>query len=354
MKLKGLSLSFLCRKRLLCFSIKVSPKLKNPKIVSITGAAGNIAYAMLPRIAIGDMLGDDQPIIIKLIDVNSKMDVLKGVAMELEDMACPLLRKVIITDSLEEGFDESEFAILIGAKAQDKGVERSELLKQNTKIFIDDGIILNKFANKTCKVLVVGNPSNTNCLIAKSHAPGIPEENFTGMTMLDHTRAIYQLSVKLNVGVEEIENFCIWGNHGPTMFPDCRYVTVHGENIYHKLDKQWMEEFINKIRKRWFEIQEARGWTSVASPANAAILHMRNWVLGSNGKWVSFSVISKGEYGIKKGIIYSYPVTCENGKWQIVPNLIIPTEDYKYLKISENELIEEDLKARKIEHDLQN
>lgn len=322
---------------------------KRPQVVSVTGAAGNIAYALCPRIISGELLGPDRPVILKLIDVGSRMDILKGVAMELEDMASPLLHNIVITDSLAEGFSDSEFAFLIGARAQDKGVERSELLKSNTKIFIDNGKALNDHANRSCKVLVVGNPANTNCLIAQTHAPDLPEENFTALTMLDHTRSIYQLSDKLGCDVSDLDNFCVWGNHGPSMYPDCRYLTVKGERVFDKLDKQWLHSyFIPKIKRRWFDIQEARGWTSIASPANASMAHMKAWVHGTKGRWVSFSVVSKGEYGIPKGIVYSYPVTVEHEKWKIVPNLEVPPEDDWFLKISEKELLAEDIRARKI------
>lgn len=348
MKIRNLASKYLPRRS---FKWSTAPEhdFKRPQVISVTGAAGNIAYALFPRLVSGELLGPDRPIILKLIDVPSRMDVLKGVAMELEDMASPLLHNVIITDSLKDGFADSEFAFLIGARAQDKGVERSELLKFNTKIFIDNGKALNDYANRSCKVLVVGNPANTNCMISQTHAPDLPEENFTALTMLDHTRSIFQLSDKIGCDVNDIGNFCIWGNHGPSMFPDCRYLTVKGEPYYHKLDKAWLfNYFIPKIKRRWFDIQEARGWTSIASPANASIAHMKAWVQGTKGNWTSFSVVSKGDYGIPKGIVYSYPVTVENEKWKIVEGLDIPPEDEWFLKISEKELLSEDVKARKI------
>jgi malate dehydrogenase len=325
---------------------------KPPQVISITGASGNIAYALLPRLVSGELLGPDRPVILKLIDLPEQMDALRGVAMELEDMASPLLHDVIITDSLSEGFSETEFAFLIGAKAQKKGEERSALVTSNTQIFIDNGKALNDYANRSVKVLVVGNPANTNCHIAQTHAPDLPSENFAALTMLDHLRGTHQLASKLGVDVEDIENFCIWGNHGPTMFPDCRYLKVKGKSFFDKLDHDWMyKEFMPKVKRRWAEIQDARGWTSIASPAHAALEHMKAWVHGTNGKWVSFAVVSRGEYGVPAGLVYSYPVTVEHQRWKIVPNLEIPPEDEWYLKVSEKELLNEAIKAEKIEQE---
>lgn len=288
------------------------------------------------------MLGPDQPVILHLIDLPNFESGLKGINMELNDCAFPLLQGVVTTSSLSTGFKDIDYALLIGSKPRSKGMERADLLKDNGKIFIETGKALNDNAKRSVRVLVVGNPANTNCLIAQHYANDIPAENFTAMTRLDHNRGLYQLAKKLNVGLDEISNFCVWGNHSPTMFPDTTNVKVNGKLVHDSLDHNWrVNEFIPKVQQRGAAIIEQRKLSSAASAGNAAIDHMRTWTYGTNGDWASFSVKSNGEYGVEKGLIFSYPVTVENGQWKIVEGLKFNDEAKERMKKTEQELIGE-------------
>ena len=313
-----------------------------PVRVAVTGANGNIGYATVFRIARGDLLGPNQPVILHLVDLPNFQNGLKAISMELNDCAFPLLRGVVNSDNLASGFKNIDYAMLIGAKPRAKGMERADLLKDNGKIFVDTGKALNDHANRNVKVIVVGNPANTNCLIAQSHAPDLPKENFTAMTRLDHNRALYQIAKKYSVSLAEVKNFCIWGNHSPTMFPDVTHTVINGEQIYSKIDKQWLDnDFIPKVQQRGTAIINARGASSAASAGNAAIDHIHDWVHGSHNEWASMGVYSNGEYGISKGLIYSYPVIIKDGKYSIVQNLEIKPEALERMKKTEKELLEE-------------
>ena len=298
---------------------------KKPIRVAVTGAAGNIGYALLFRIASGEMLGKDQPVILQLLEipVEGAQKALKGVAMELEDCAFPLLAGVVGTDDPEVAFKDADIALLVGARPRGPGMERKDLLLENAKIFTAQGAALNKVASRDVKVLVVGNPANTNAYIAMKSAPDLKPENFTAMLRLDHNRALSQLAGKAGVAVGDIEKLVVWGNHSPTMYPDYRFATVNGESLKDRInDADWnANEFIPKVGKRGAAIIEARGLSSAASAANAAIDHVRDWVLGSNGKWVTMGVPSDGSYGIPEGVIFGVAVTTENGTYTRVRDL---------------------------------
>lgn len=313
-----------------------------PVRVAVTGANGNIGYATVFRIARGDLLGPKQPVILHLIDLPNFMSGLKGVSMELNDCAFPLLKGVVNADNLSAGFKDVDYALLIGAKPRGPGMERADLLKENGKIFIETGKALNDNASRDCKVIVVGNPANTNCLIAQHYAKNLPKENFTAMTRLDHNRGLYQLAKKFDCTLDDVKNFAIWGNHSPTMYPDVTNVTIKGQKVYDKIDKEWLnKDFIPKVQQRGTAVINARKQSSAASAGNAAINHIHDWALGTNGNWTSMGVYSNGEYGIAKGLIYSFPVTCEKGKWKIVTGLNIPKESQEKMKATEQELLKE-------------
>jgi len=315
---------------------------KAPVKIAVTGAAGQIGYAMLFRIASGQMLGPDQPVIIHAIELPQALKALKGVAMEIDDCAFPLLRGFRQTSSLDEGFEDIDYALLVGARPRGPGMERKDLMTANGQIFAPTGKALNKNAKKSVKVLVVGNPANTNCLIAASNAPDIPRENFNAMTRLDHDRALAQVAIKANCHTTDIEKLCIWGNHSSTQYPDLSYATVKGHSAKALInDDEWIKKtFIPTVQKRGAAIIEARGLSSAASASNAAISHMKDWALGTNGKWVSMAVPS-GAYGIADGIFYSYPTVCKNGKYEIVENLPIDSFSAEKIKATEKELLEE-------------
>lgn len=296
--------------------------------VAVTGAAGQIGYSLLFRIANGDMLGKDQPVILQLLDLPQAQAAVKGVVMELEDCAFPLLAGVVVTDDPKVAFKDADVALLVGARPRSKGMERKDLLEANGAIFTVQGKALDEVAKRDVKVLVVGNPANTNAYIAMKSAPSLPAKNFTAMLRLDHNRALSQLATRAGVAVADIDKLVVWGNHSPTMYPDYRFATAGGASLKDKInDADWnANDFIPKVGKRGAAIIEARGLSSAASAANAAIDHVRDWVLGSNGKWVTMGVPSDGSYGIPEGVIYGVPVTTANGEYTRIENL--PVDDF--------------------------
>ena len=299
--------------------------MKAPKRVAVTGAAGQIAYSLLFRIANGDMLGKDQPVILQLLDITPAMAAVKGVVMELEDCAFPLLAGIVVTDDPTVAFKDADYALLVGARPRSKGMERKDLLEANGAIFTVQGKALNDHASRDVKVLVVGNPANTNAYIAMKSAPDLPAKNFTAMLRLDHNRALSQLAAKTGRTVDSIEKLVVWGNHSPTMYPDIRFASSNSDAMPKLVnDEAWVNDtFIPTVGKRGAAIIEARGLSSAASAANAAIDHMRDWALGTNGKWVTMGVPSQGDYEIPEGVIYGMPVTCQNGEYTIVKGLDI-------------------------------
>ena len=299
--------------------------MKKPVRVAVTGAAGQIGYALLFRIASGEMLGKDQPVILQLLDLPQAQKAVQGVMMELQDCAFPLLDSMIATDDPEVAFKDADIAILVGARPRGPGMERADLLQANAQIFTVQGAALNKVASRDVKVLVVGNPANTNAYIAMKSAPDLPAKNFTAMLRLDHNRAASQLAEKTGKAVRDIEKLCVWGNHSPTMYADYRFATIGGESVKDLInDQDWNANvFLPTVGKRGAAIIEARGLSSAASAANAAIDHIRDWVLGTNGKWVTMGVPSDGSYGIPAETMFGFPVTCENGEYKIVQGLEI-------------------------------
>ncbi|HQR02713.1 MAG: malate dehydrogenase [Proteobacteria bacterium] len=318
---------------------------KAPVRVAVTGAAGQIGYALLFRIASGEMLGKDQPVILQMLELpmEKAQAALKGVMMELEDCAFPLLAGMIGTDDPEVAFKDADYALLVGARPRGPGMERKDLLLENAKIFITQGKALNKVASRKIKVLVVGNPANTNAWIAMKSAPDLPAENFTAMLRLDHNRALSQLAAKTGSTVNDIEKMIVWGNHSPTMYPDIRYATIGGKAAPGVVnDEAWYKnEYIPKVGKRGAAIIEARGLSSAASAANAAIDHMRDWALGTNGKWVTMGIASDGSYGIPAGTMYGVPVTCANGKYERVKGLEVDAFSREKMDFTLKELQEE-------------
>ncbi len=287
--------------------------MKKPVRVAVTGAAGQIGYALLFRIASGEMLGKDQPVILQLLDLPQAQKAVQGVMMELQDCAFPLLDSMIATDNPEVAFKDADIAILVGARPRGPGMERADLLQANAQIFTVQGAALNKVASRNVKVLVVGNPANTNAYIAMKSAPDLPAKNFTAMLRLDHNRAASQLAEKTGKAVRDIEKLCVWGNHSPTMYADYRFATIGGESVKDLInDQDWNANvFLPTVGKRGAAIIEARGLSSAASAANAAIDHIRDWVLGTNGKWVTMGIPSDGSYGIPAETMFGFPVTCE-------------------------------------------
>jgi malate dehydrogenase len=300
---------------------------KTPVRVAVTGAAGQIGYALLFRIASGEMLGKDQPVILQLLEIPDEkaQKALKGVIMELDDCAFPLLQGVVATGDPLVAFKEADYALLVGSRPRGPGMERAELLAVNGAIFTAQGKALDQVASRDVKVLVVGNPANTNAYIAMKSAPGLPRENFTAMLRLDHNRAASQIAAKTGTKVGDIEKLTVWGNHSPTMYADYRFATVDGKAVKDLINDQvWnADTFLPTVGKRGAAIIEARGSSSAASAANAAIDHMRDWALGSQGKWVTMGVPSNGEYGIPKDVVFGFPVTTEGGKYKIVEGLDI-------------------------------
>ncbi|CAN5762475.1 malate dehydrogenase [soil metagenome] len=315
-----------------------------PVRIAVTGAAGQIGYSLLFRIASGAVLGPDQPVILQLLEITPALGALDGVAMELDDCAFPLLAGIVKTDDANTAFADADLAFLVGSRPRTKGMERGDLLAANGAIFTVQGKALSESAKKTCKVLVVGNPANTNALIAMNNAPDLADEQFTAMTRLDHNRAKAQLAAKTGATVNDITQMTIWGNHSATQYPDLFHATVNGKNAAEAVgDQAWLEgDFIPTVQKRGAAIIEARGASSAASAASAACDHMRDWVAGTpDGDWVSMAVPSDGSYGVAEGLISSFPVTTKDGKWSIVQGLELDDFSKGRIEASNAELAEE-------------
>ena len=317
--------------------------MKSPVRVAVTGAAGQIGYALLFRIAAGDMLGPDQPVILHLLEITPALPALNGVAMELNDCAFPLLRGIVATDDVNVAFKDVDYALLVGARPRGPGMERKDLLEANGAIFAPQGRALNAHARRDVKVLVVGNPANTNALIAQSNAPDLDPKCFTAMVRLDHNRALSQLAEKTGAHSTDVKRAIIWGNHSSTQYPDLHHATVAGKAAMSLVEQAWYEsEFIPTVQQRGAAIIKARGASSAASAASAAIDHMRTWALGTaEGDWVSMGVPSDGSYGIAPGVIYGYPVTVKDGKYAIVQGLAINEFSRARMDATEKELREE-------------
>ncbi|MSQ20351.1 MAG: malate dehydrogenase [Betaproteobacteria bacterium] len=318
---------------------------KSPMRVAVTGAAGQIGYSLLFRIANGDMLGKDQPVILQLLEIPDEkaQKALRGVMMELDDCAFPLLAGMTASGDPNVAFKDIDIALLVGARPRGPGMERKDLLAANAQIFTAQGKALNAVAKRTVKVLVVGNPANTNAYIAMKSAPDLQKRNFTAMLRLDHNRALAQLAAKLGKSVGDFEKLCVWGNHSPTMYPDHRFATVGGQSVKTLLnDETWIRNtFIPVVGKRGAAIIDARGLSSAASAANAAIDHVRDWVQGTNGKWVTMGIASDGSYGIPVDVMYGFPVTCANGEYQMIKNLDIDAFSREKIDATLKELQEE-------------
>jgi malate dehydrogenase len=307
--------------------------MKEAVRVAVTGAAGQIAYSLLFRIASGEMLGTDQPVILQLLEITPALKALEGVVMEVNDCAYPLVEDIVVTDDAGTAFDGAAFALLVGSKPRGKGMERGDLLKENGKIFKPQGQALNERARRDVKVLVIGNPANTNALIAMRNAPDLDPSQFTAMTRLDHNRARSLLAEKTGAAVADIKGVTIWGNHSATQYPDINHATVAGKAAIELVDQAWVaDQFIPRVQKRGAEVIEARGHSSAASAAFAGLSHMRDWVGGTpDGDWLSMAVPSDGSYAIPEGLMYSFPVTIRNGQYEIVPGLAI--DDFSRAKM---------------------
>ncbi len=316
---------------------------KPAKRVAVTGAAGQIGYSLLFRIANGDMLGKDQPVILQLLDITPALPAVKGVVMELEDCAFPLLAGVVVTDDPKVAFRDADYALLVGARPRTKGMERKDLLEANGAIFTVQGRALDEAASRDCRILVVGNPANTNAFIAMHSAPGLPKKNFTAMLRLDHNRALSQVAARIGKPVDAIDRMIVWGNHSPTMYPDYRFATVGGRSVREMIgDEAWNRDvFIPTVGKRGAAIIEARGLSSAASAANAALDHMRDWALGTGARWVTMGVPSDGSYGIPEDVIYGVPVTCANGEYTRVSGLEVDEFSRARMDLTLKELFEE-------------
>ncbi len=316
--------------------------MKDPVRIAITGAAGQISYSLAFRIASGDMLGKDQPVILQLLEIPPAMDALNGVVMELNDCAFPLVQEIIASDDPNVAFKDADFALLVGARPRGPGMERKDLLEANAAIFSVQGKALNDSASRDVKVLVVGNPANTNALIASCNAPDLDAGQFTAMTRLDHNRALTQLAQKTGKHVTDVENLIVWGNHSATQYPDIAHCKVDGTPAAELVERDWYENtFIPDVQQRGAAIIKARGASSAASAASSAIDHMRDWALGTDGKIVSMAIPADGSYGVEPGIIYSYPVTCQGGKYEIVQGLDVDEFSRGRMKATEDELREE-------------
>lgn len=317
--------------------------MKEPARVTITGAAGQIGYQLSFRIASGQLLGTDQPVILQLLEIPPALDALKGVVMELEDCAFDTLAGIVATDDANEAFDGCDYGLLVGAKPRGPGMERKDLLQANARIFSAQGKAINEHASRDIKVLVVGNPANTNALITSANAPDIDPCNFTAMTRLDHNRAAAQLAAKTSCHVSDIRGLTIWGNHSATQYPDIHHATIRGKSAIEMVDQDWLSnDFIPTVQQRGAAIIKARGASSAASAASAAIDHIHDWALGTRGDdWVSMAVPADGSYGIDEGVIYSYPVRCAGGKYEIVQGLEINEFSQERMQATDRELREE-------------
>jgi len=318
--------------------------MKAPVRVAVTGAAGQIGYSLLFRIASGDMLGKDQPVILQLLELTPALTALKGVAMELDDCAFPLLHGIVQSDDPKVAFKDADYALLVGARPRTKGMERKDLLEANAQIFTVQGAALNAVANPNVKVVVVGNPANTNALITQKSAPNLNPANITALLRLDHNRALSQASQKTGIHTSAMRKMTVWGNHSVTQYPDISQLEANGEKVWDKInDQDWYENtFIPTVAKRGAAIIEARGFSSAASAANAAIEHIRDWVLGTpDGDWTTMGIPSDGSYGIPEGVIYGYPVTCKNGSYEIVQGLEVSAFSRSKMDATYQELLEE-------------
>ena len=317
--------------------------MKSPVRVAITGAAGQIGYALAFRIASGQMLGADQPVILQLLEITPALGALNGVAMELDDCAFPTLAGIVTSDDPNVAFKDADYALLVGAKPRGPGMERADLLQGNAAIFSVQGKAMNDHASRNIKVLVVGNPANTNALIAQKNAPNIPKENFTAMTRLDHNRALAQLAGKADVHNIDVKGAIIWGNHSATQYPDISHCTIAGKAASDAIDSNWLQgEFISTVQQRGAAIIKARGLSSAASAASSAIDHVRDWALGTPaGEYTGMAVPSDGSYGIAEGLVYSFPVTCKAGTYEIVQGLSVSDFSRKLMDATDTELREE-------------
>jgi len=317
--------------------------MKSPVRVAVTGAAGQICYSLLFRIAAGEMLGSDQPVIFQLLEITPAMKALEGVVMEIDDCAYPLVAGFVLTDDVNVAFKDADYALLVGAKPRVAGMERSDLLEANGGIFKVQGKALNDNASPGVKVVVVGNPANTNANTAMINAPDLDPKNFTALTRLDHNRALAQLAAETKSDVSDIKKMIIWGNHSTTQYPDLSHTTVGGKPAHDLVDRSWYEnDYIPRVAKRGAEIIDARGASSAASAANGAIHHIRDWVMGTpEGDWTSMAVPSDGSYGIPEGLTYSFPVTCSNGEYSIVQGLEIDEFSQAKMDTTQKELEEE-------------
>ena len=317
--------------------------MKSPVRVAVTGAAGQIAYSLIFRVAHGDMLGPDQPVILQLLEIPPAMDALKGVVMELNDCAYPLVQDIIMSDDPNVAFKDIDYAFLVGARPRGPGMERSDLLTANAQIFSVQGKALNDNASRDVKVLVVGNPANTNALITMKNAPDLNPKNITSMMRLDHNRSLSQVAEKTGSHSTKVEKMVVWGNHSATQYPDISYATVDGAPVKDKVDNDWyVDTFIPTVQQRGAAIIKARGASSAASAASAAVDHMRSWALGSDGQWVSMGVYSAGNtYGIDEDIMYAFPIVCENGEWNIIEGLDVSDFSREMMTKTEDELVGE-------------
>jgi len=316
--------------------------MKAPVRVAVTGAAGQISYSLLFRIAAGEMLGTDQPVILQLLEITPALEALAGTVMEIEDCALPLVAGIVQTDDANVAFKDADYCLLVGARPRGPGMERKDLLEANAAIFSAQGKAINDNASRDVKVLVVGNPANTNALIAYRNAPDLNPGQFTAMTRLDHNRAMAQLANKTGKHSTDVKNMIIWGNHSATQYPDIHHCTVAGTAATSLVDQDWVTgDFIPTVQQRGAAIIKARGLSSAASAANAAIEHMRDWALGTDGQIVSMGIHSDGSYGVAEGLIYSFPVTCENGQYTIVQGLEVNAFSQDLMDKTETELSEE-------------
>lgn len=317
--------------------------MKTPIDIAVTGAAGQISYSLLFRLAAGELLGEDQPIALHLLETTSALDALQGVVMELNDCAYPLLHKIVVTDNPNQAFNNVDYAFLVGARPRSPGMERRDLLLCNAEIFSIQGKALNQVAHRNVKVLVTGNPANTNALIAMSNAPDLSSHCFSAMTRLDHNRSITQLAEKAGVTASEVKNIIVWGNHSSTQYPDLHHARVKGQDALSLVGNDWFaNDFIPTVQQRGGSIIKARGQSSAASAANAALMQMKTWINGTEaGDWVSMGVLSDGSYKIKKGLVYSFPTTVVGGKASIVQGLAVNAFSREKMRKSEAELVEE-------------